>query len=148
MATISSSALSAYQPSVTPTNPKGSLQSGDFLKLLITELQNQDPTKPMSNQDMLNQVSQISSLQSQTDLSTTLKDLTAKNQISTGSGLIGKQVAGYDVNGDPVTGLVTSVAVVGKNVLLELDNGKELEISQVLTVAPGNGTTIPPPTKG
>ncbi len=136
MPTISGTSSQSSPVSSTTSSAGKSLSSSDFLKLLVTELKNQDPTKPMSNQDMLNQVSQISSLQSTSELSSTLKDLTSKNQISTGAALIGKAVAGLDADGAVISGLVSSVNVQGKDIMLQLDNGKELNLTQVTSVAP------------
>ena len=48
------------------------LQTEDFIKMMVTQLQNQDPMKPASNQELMQQMSQISSMQSSSSLQTLL----------------------------------------------------------------------------
>lgn len=138
MATATNNVASAYQPSVVPANKKASLSSNDFINLLVTQLKNQDPTKPMTNSELLQQVSQIGSLQSQNDLTSGIQDMVLQNQVSAASGMIGKKVAGMDANGNVLSGVVTSVKVANKKVTLSLDNGKDLDMSSVTGVANTN----------
>ena len=112
------------------------LKTEDFIKMMITQLQNQDPTEPVKNEQLLAQMSQISQLQSSTTLTTTLQSMTLQNQIGSASSLIGKVVKGLDVDGDPVDGLVNSIKVVDNKVQLQLDNGKALQMSNVTEIAP------------
>lgn len=49
----------------TATNPKAQLDSQAFMKLLLVELQHQDPTSPMDTDKMLTQTSQLSALEAQ-----------------------------------------------------------------------------------
>ena len=107
------------------------LKTEDFIKMMITQLQNQDPLQPTSNQDLLQQMSQIGQLQSTTDLQSSLKTLTLQNNLSSAGNLIGKMVTGQDERGAPMQGLVNSVKVVDGAVSLELDNGKSLSLSNV-----------------
>jgi flagellar basal-body rod modification protein FlgD len=50
----------------------------DFLRLLTTQLQNQDPSDPVDNKEMLAQMAQFSSVQGITDMSSTLKEIATK----------------------------------------------------------------------
>jgi flagellar basal-body rod modification protein FlgD len=118
------------------------LKTDDFIKMMITQLQNQDPTDPVKNQDLLAQMSQIGQLQSTTDLQTTMKSFTLQNSLSSAGNLIGKMVQGLDTNGAPLNGLVTSVRVVDSEVSLELDNGQSLKLANVTGItAPTASTT-------
>lgn len=132
-----------YQASTAPTNPNSNLKSEDFINLLITQLQNQDPLEPMKNEQILTQVTQIGTLQSQTELSSSIKEMVLQNQVSAASGMIGKLVAGVDDQGSVMAGVVTSVKVVDKNVVLQLDNGQEIELARVtgVTEAPVGSET-------
>lgn len=71
----------------TAVNPKGELQSDDFLKLLLIELQHQDPTSPMDTDKMLSQTSQLSALQAQNATKIAMEDMTKSFQASAGYGL-------------------------------------------------------------
>jgi len=57
------------------SNPNAQLTSEDFMKLFITQLQYQDPTKPMDTDKMLQETSQMTQLQSNTELRDDLKKL-------------------------------------------------------------------------
>ncbi len=111
------------------------LQTEDFIKMMVTQLQNQDPMEPAKNQELLAQMSQIGQLQSATTLQESLKGMVTQNQIGSAAALIGKNVEGLDGNDDPVTGLVTSVRVESDGVSLELDNGKRLPLTRVTSIA-------------
>ena len=56
----------------------GSLDGGDFLRLLTTQLTFQDPLEPTDNEEMLAQMAQFSSLAATTESSATLEDISAK----------------------------------------------------------------------
>jgi flagellar basal-body rod modification protein FlgD len=112
------------------------LKTEDFIKMMITQLQHQDPLEPAKNQELLAQMSQIGQLQSATSLQESLQGMVLQNQIGAASGLIGKTVQGLDAQDEPVTGLVNSVKVGSDGVSLELDNGKTLLLSRVTQIAP------------
>src|SRR5919107_114648 len=98
----------------TTTAPKAKnldLKTEDFIKMMITQLQNQDPMDPAKNQDLLAQMSQIGQLQSATTLRDSLKGIVTQNQIGAAASMIGKNVEGLDDNDDPVAGVVSSVRV-------------------------------------
>src|ERR1700745_3425274 len=112
-------------PNATNQMPKKNfaLQTEDFIKMMITQLQNQDPLEPAKNQELLAQMSQIGQLQSQTLFSDSLKGMVLQNSLGSAGNLIGKVVQGLDAKGDQVNGLVNSVRVEDDKVFLELDNG-------------------------
>lgn len=68
----------------------------DFLKLLTTQLQNQDPTAPMDTSQFTSQLVQFTSVQEQIDSNATLTQLLASTvgqQLSQASSLVGDKVA-------------------------------------------------------
>ncbi len=83
----------------------------DFLKLMLTELQNQDPLNPTDNAALLQQVGQLRSISSNDQLVTTLKGFSNTQELTTASSLIGKTVKGLDIGAKDVSGEVTSVSV-------------------------------------
>lgn len=111
------------------------MTSEDFMKLLITQLQNQDPSNPMDSDQLLNQVSQMRSLQANLELETAMKGLTLSQQLSSASNLIGKTITA--VTGDnntEVTGEVESVVVKDNKTLLRVD-GQEIPMSDITGVS-------------
>lgn len=118
-----------------------SLNANDFINLMVTELQNQDPTQPESNDELLSQMSQIGQLESSNSLQTTLTGLAQQNQIGAASSLIGKSVQGLDANSNQVAGVVSSVSVTTNGVTLDLDNGSSLDLGSVTNIAPVSTAT-------
>ena len=114
---------------------KFALKTDDFIKMMVTQLQNQDPLEPAKNQELLQQMSQIGQLQSNSQMQDLLKGLALQNQIGSAGNLIGKVVSGIDENNDQIDGLVTAVRVEKDGVRLELDNGKTLPLGNVTSIA-------------
>lgn len=56
----------------------GSLGSGDFLKLMTVQMQQQDPLNPVDQKEMLAQMAQFSSLAGTTEMGDTLKAISSK----------------------------------------------------------------------
>lgn len=78
MADTTVSSTSAYTAtSDLGVNPKSILGKDDFMKLLLTELQHQDPTSPMDSDKILSQTSQLAQLESQEKTNAALEALTA-----------------------------------------------------------------------
>jgi flagellar basal-body rod modification protein FlgD len=111
------------------------LNPEDFIKMMITQLQNQDPMQPAKNEELLAQMSQIGQLQSSTQLQSSLKTLVMQSNIGAAGNLIGKMVQGLDEKGAPLQGLVNSVRVQDDQVSLELDTGKTLAMTNVTSIA-------------
>jgi len=140
------SALSSQSSPPTSTSPSNlSLTSSDFVNLMITQLQNQDPLNPTDPNALMQQVSEIGQMQSTTQLQTTLSGLATQTQIGAASNLIGKQVNGIDSGNNKVSGQVTSVQVSSSGVNLQLDSGGLVPLSNVTNISPGSsaGTTTP-----
>jgi flagellar basal-body rod modification protein FlgD len=131
-------------PAVHPARTMAEMTPENFLKLLITQLQSQDPTKPVENQDLINQLSSIRQLQSNMDLSRTLASMGKQQQIVSAGALIGKHVDGLNGQAERVGGIVTSITVDNDNVVLELDTGQRVALKDVTRVSPvATGGTTP-----
>ena len=62
-------------------NPAGHLDKEAFMKLLLVQLQHQDPTSPMDTDKMLTQTSQLAALETQTNTNKIMKQLADKMEI-------------------------------------------------------------------
>lgn len=129
----SATGISSTSSSSNGSSKVNELDIDDFLKLMISELQNQDPLNPMDNKDMLAQISQIRAIGSNDKLTTTLDTVLRGQNFSSATSLIGKTVKGLDNTGLNVTGVVDRVTVAdGVNTLhvgsaqLKLSNVAEI----------------------
>ncbi|MEC8291420.1 MAG: flagellar hook capping FlgD N-terminal domain-containing protein, partial [Pseudomonadota bacterium] len=74
---------------------KNTLGQEDFLKLMTTQLQNQDPFAPMENGDFIAQMAQFSTVTGITDMGETLKGLSSQLsefRLATATNLLGSSV--------------------------------------------------------
>jgi flagellar basal-body rod modification protein FlgD len=117
------------------TGPQ-SLTSSDFMTLMLKQLQSQDPMNPTDSNALLQQIAQISTLQSNQSLQTSLANMTLQQTVGAAGNLIGKAVQGVDDSGNAVTGAVAAVRVQDKQVYLQLDSGTVLPMSNVVAIAP------------
>lgn len=111
----------------------------DFLKLMIAELQNQDPLNPLDNDELIAQFSQIRSVGATEKLTSTLDSVLLGQNISSATNLIGAEIDGISDDGDKVTGMVERITVANGQPKLHLDlrprgaassDGGEMEAGQ------------------
>ena len=112
---------SATAPSTTPENPNAVLGQNDFLKLMIAQLQAQNPLEPGNSNEYLNELAQFTQVEQTTNLATA-------NELSSAVQLIGKTVAYTGASGSTVTGKVESVqsTATGTTVTVEGQPGVKL----------------------
>lgn len=132
---IGASATSTVDPDKAGFN---SLTADDFLTLLIAQLQNQDPTEPVDNAEILNQLATMQGLTSNIELSDTLKDVAAslaKNDVDFGQKLsVGASYIGQTVTLDDSTvGVVDRAFLAGDETFVGI-NGVDVPISRVVAV--------------
>jgi flagellar basal-body rod modification protein FlgD len=152
--TINSSyLLSNYQNEQRKTG-SSTLGKDDFLKILMTQLQNQDPLNPMQDKDFVAQMATFSSLEQMTNMNSTIQKLVdqqQQNQLVTYNQFVGKEVTWHklsqtdDSDSVPVveqgTGKVTSIQFKDNSVTFILEDGTVLQpanISQVNDTANEN----------
>jgi len=134
---MSSGAIAGVGATGSSVIPNGfaALESEDFIKVLITELTNQDPLDPQDSGALLEQLSSLRNIESQLALKEQIENLVLQNQVATAGGLIGKLVVGLNRSNDLVEGLVTSIRIEDGNTLLELDTGQVLEIERLTQIS-------------
>ena len=99
---MTTSSVGSYAPvpnpssQATTSNPASKLNTNDFINMMMTQLEHQDPLNPTTSDQLMAQMSQIGQLQSTSQLQTTLTGLATQTQIGAASSLIGKQVNGID----------------------------------------------------
>jgi flagellar basal-body rod modification protein FlgD len=97
MTTVSATSASASATPAQSTDPLSSLSSnfGDFLNLLMTQLQNQDPTSPMDANSFTSELVEFSSVEQQINTNTSLTQLIQLTQaadVTQSAAILGKQV--------------------------------------------------------
>lgn len=102
-ATAEQAAASADSGSATtPENPDGVLGQNDFLKLMVAQLQAQNPLEPGNSNEYLNEIAQFTQVEQMTNLA-------SSNELSGAVQLIGHTVSYDSASGVPAKGIVQSV---------------------------------------
>ncbi|TDO94463.1 flagellar basal-body rod modification protein FlgD [Halanaerobium saccharolyticum] len=104
-----------------------------FFKLLITQLQNQDPLNPMKDREFISQMAEFSSLEKTEKLYSLLEDKLSSNRVIDNSNLIGREITA-NVEGVELKGIVEAVKSSNDKVLAVLDTGSEIEIKNITQV--------------
>lgn len=134
-AAIGGAASVINQPNTTPgANGFADLSSGEFLQIILSELSNQDPLAPNDTAAILEQLSSIRNIETQTQLDEQLNSLVTQNAISTSANFIGKFVTGLDANNNTAEGIVESLSVRDGEPVLNLAGGGELSGDRVTEV--------------
>ena len=127
----------AANPSSTTTSSSSTASAttvdyNSFLKLLVAELQNQDPTSPADPTQYMSQLASFSAVGQTVQTNTKLDTLLTSSALTQAEGTIGRKVTSAD---GATSGTVKSVAIgTGGTVTATLDTGR--------TVVMGSGVTV------
>lgn len=117
------------------------LGKDEFLKLLITELQNQDPTNPMQDREFISQMAQFSSLEQMLNMNKNMENFLNNLFFNSSFDILGKNVELEDSssleseNGSHriVKGIVESVTKNGNDIFVRV-NGEQYPITTIYKV--------------
>jgi flagellar basal-body rod modification protein FlgD len=137
--TAVSNSNSTQDTSAALSNSLGSLNLDDFLKMLLTELQNQDPLSPMDSSQMLTQIGQISQVGATQSLTDTLQSVLLGQNLNNATAMIGKTISGLADDGTNVTGKVDKVTIANNQPVLNIGD-KTVALKNVQAVLPDNAT--------
>jgi len=122
---------------VTTTSSASNLQM-DYMKLLVTQLQNQNPLEPMDNKDMSAQLAQFSQLQQTENLNTSFSQVLELTQRSYASSLIGKEVSFASQADDGTTrtrtGSVEQITIGDNETILLTVGGRQVDLADVASI--------------
>ena len=141
--TVTATNSTAASTSTTGTNkttgtaPKVGAAAGmgkdDFVQLLIAQLKNQDPMKPMEDKEFITQLAQFSSLEAMEKLTDQMDDLTGSQMLVQAATLIGKNVSARLETGEVVTGTISQVKIIDGQPTAVV-NGREIDTSLITTI--------------
>jgi flagellar basal-body rod modification protein FlgD len=117
---IDATSASTYVAPPSTVKPKSQLDMETFMRLLTTQLANQNPLEPMNDRDFFAQMAQLGTVQGMDSLNKSM-------QVSQASAMIGKTVTavrpmteGDTGSNDLVTGVVTRLQVINGDYYLGL----------------------------
>jgi flagellar basal-body rod modification protein FlgD len=120
----------------------GELGSETFLKLLVAQLQNQNPLEPMDGSQMLQQTAQFANVEALQRLTDLQGRLLGVQNFSASSSLIGKQVTAFIPGEGDVQGVVEAVTSGESGAVLRFD-GRDVLLEHVIRVdEPPRGVAV------
>lgn len=125
---------SASQPGGTNQALSG-LDLDEFLKVMITELQNQDPLNPMDNAQILQQISQMREIQASDDMRKTLDSVLLGQTLSSASSMIDRHISALSEAGNEVDGRVERVTIESGTPLLHVGTEK-VRLTNIRSILP------------
>jgi flagellar basal-body rod modification protein FlgD len=135
---MSVAAVGSTQP-IQTTPPASSTQSavGDldanaFLKMLITQLQNQDPTQPMDSTAFVAQLASFSEVEQTTTSNAKLDSLLNASGLSLANAVIGRTVTSADGS---TSGIVAAVKLTADGPVATLTDGSTVSLGSGVEVS-------------
>lgn len=142
MSTDSTSSVksSGYYDGVPKFEDRSQLGKDAFMKILVTQLKNQDPLEPLQDREFISQMTQFSNLEQITNLGKSMNsfmEFQLNGAISKHSQLIGQkayweqEVDGVKSSGE---GVVQAVSMKNGEAFIELDSGAKMAVQDVYRV--------------
>jgi len=122
--------------STTVRTVKKALGQEDFLKLLATQFQTQDPMKPMEDTAFIAQMAQFSSLEQSSAMAKDVALMRSDQSLLTANSYLGRNVTVTDADGQSVTGLVTALDNDPTNGVTLTIDGKAYPLTSVRRIEP------------
>jgi flagellar basal-body rod modification protein FlgD len=111
------------QPEATSSSSSVAPDYNAFLRLLIAQMKNQDPTKPVDATQYVSQIASFSGVEQQVQTNARLDALMTSVALTQADGVIGRTIMSSD---GQVTGEVTGVRIVSGGAVAMLKDGREL----------------------
>lgn len=103
-----------------------------FLKLLVAEMKNQDPTSPMESTDYVAQLATFSQVEQTVQTNSKLDSILQASVLSQAGSLIGKTVTSADGS---ITGTVAEVKLYSDGLIAVLESGQEIPMLPGVTIS-------------
>lgn len=135
---VASTPAASTTLSPQPGSTSGSQMPGKdlFLKLLVAQLQHQNPLQPMDDQTYITQLAQFNAVEQMQKMNANIETFSATQSIMEAATFLGK-IVGYRASSnisDPLlSGLVSSVSWATGHPKLSVDD-KEVDLSQIVSV--------------
>jgi flagellar basal-body rod modification protein FlgD len=106
-----------------------------FLKLLIAEMKNQDPTKPMDSTQYVAQLATFSQVEQSVQTNTKLDQIMQSSALSQADALIGRNITSAD---GKTTGTVASVTLGSNGLIAVLQDGTTVPVGAGVSIKPAS----------
>jgi flagellar basal-body rod modification protein FlgD len=96
-----------------------------FLKLLVAQMKNQDPTNPMDSTQYMAQLAAFSQVEQQVQMNTKLDQMLQSSTLEQADAIIGRTITSAD---GETTGKVEEVRLISNGIVAVLESGAEVVV--------------------
>jgi len=133
--TVSSIAATtaAYSTETATPNTFSSLESNEFMQLLLVELKHQDPLEPMDSNEIMGQLTQLNSLQELQAINGGINNLAENDELVEAASLLDKVVSYVTEDGLVAIGIVEGITRAGEETRLMIGSDS-VSLQSILSV--------------
>jgi flagellar basal-body rod modification protein FlgD len=131
MDVTSATAAAAQQSGAGSSSQASMVDYQSFLKLLVAQMKNQDPTSPMEATDYVAQLATFSQVEQSIQINTRLDSILQASALTQATALIGREVSSPD---GLIKGTVTEVRLYSDGAVATLDTGEKVVIEPGIVV--------------
>jgi flagellar basal-body rod modification protein FlgD len=133
---VNNNTSSGYMPTVTGAESAKDTKSAtlnyeSFLKLLVAQMKNQDPTEPMDATQQMAQLATFSQVEQTIKTNKNLESMLQRTSLQEANSVIGRTVTSND---GTISGVVKEVTLYNDGIVAMLDSGKKIVIGPGVTV--------------
>jgi flagellar basal-body rod modification protein FlgD len=120
-------------PAASDSVAKAQVDYQSFLKLLVAQMKNQDPTNPMDSTQYVAQLASFSQVEQSIQINSKLDQMLQSSALAQADAIIGRTVTSAD---GKISGTVTEVRLISSGIVAVLAGGGELAIGPGVTISP------------
>jgi len=127
----------------TSTHAPATAQAVDyqaFLRLLVAQMKNQDPTAPMESTDYVAQLATFSQVEQSVQINNKLDSILQASTFAQAGSLIGKYITSPDKE---ISGTIKEVRLYSDGIMAILTDGKEIPVWAGVTITDGPPEAVP-----
>ncbi|MFN3546960.1 MAG: flagellar hook assembly protein FlgD [Mesorhizobium sp.] len=125
------SAVTGTTAATATTKSATTVDYESFLRLLVTQMKNQDPTAPMDSTDYVAQLATFSQVEQTVQTNNKLDSLLQMSLLGQASSVIGRTVTAID----GTTGVVVATGITAEGITAILDNGGTVPLGVGVTIS-------------
>ena len=129
---LAANAIQRSSPTSKTSESAATLNYNNFLKLLLAQMKNQDPTAPMDSTDYMAQLATFSQVEQSMIGNSKLDALLSSSALSQADSVIGRTVTSSD---GEISGQVASVRITNEGALAKLSDGSELLLGPGIVIS-------------
>jgi flagellar basal-body rod modification protein FlgD len=123
---------SSNSAAATAAISKNQVDYQTFLKLLVTEMKNQDPTKPMESTEYVAQLANFSNVEQNVRTNAKLDQIMQISVVSQAGSLVGKTLTNAD---GTVTGKIEQIRIFDDGLVAVLEGGQEVVVGSGVSIS-------------